>query len=150
MNLSEFEEFLSELSEKPELTNLETSSIATTGMVIDVQQLLREHELLRINYSMKEEQGDTELERVTDEYLEAAYKYMDMSVEDTDLQVLKRAYDGVMKQYKAIQDVMIKNPVSPPRPPLAPSPEKRLESATNNHEPPNSPPPPPVPVENPE
>lgn len=147
MNLAEFEEYLSKLTLTPDRADLEVNANATTGMVMDVQQLLREHELLRINYSMKEEPGDTELDRVTDEYLEAAYKYMGMSVEDTDLQVLKRAYDGVIKKYNVIPNVEIRNPDFPPPPPLVPSPEERIESAANSHEPPNSPPSPPEPVE---
>ena len=128
MNLAEFEEYLSNLTVNPEHADLEVHSNIITGIVMDVQQLLRRHEILRINYSMNEEQGDTELKRVTEEYLEAAIKYMEMSVEDTNLQVLKSIYDKVLKKYKAIQNSEIRLPGSPPPPPLAPSPEKRIKN----------------------
>lgn len=128
MNLAEFEEYLSKLTLTPERAELEVNANTTTGIVMDVQQLLRKHEILRINYSTNEEQGDTELKRVTEEYLEAANKYMDISVDDTDFQVLNNIYDEVLKKYKAIQNSEIRLPGSPPPPPLAPSPEKRIKN----------------------
>lgn len=128
MNLAEFEEYLSKLTLTPDRADLEVNANSTTGIVLDVQQLLRKHEILRINYSTKEEQGDTELKHVTEEYLEAANKYMDMSVEDTDFQVLKSVYDEVLKKYKAIQNSEIRLPGSPPPPPLVPTPEKRINN----------------------
>lgn len=147
MNLVEFEEYLSTLTVTPERADLEVGSNTTTGMVMDVQQLLRAHEVLKINYSTNEEQGETELERVTKEYLDAANKYMRISLEDTDFQILKREYDEVVKLYEAIQNVEVRSPDFPPPPPLVPSPEKRLEIKALDNKSPDSPPAPPTPVE---
>ncbi|MEX0662486.1 MAG: M56 family metallopeptidase [Balneolaceae bacterium] len=132
MNLSEFEGYLSGMSEYPEQINLEVNSNATTGMVVDVQNILRKQGALKINYSTTLKGNDENLDRVTKEYLQAAEKYMGMSIENTDQQLLEEEYEKAEKLYEAIQEIEPENSLSPPPPPFVPSPEKRLEISVNN------------------
>lgn len=128
MNLSKFDEYLSGLAETPELVDLSVDSNAIMGVVTDVQKMLRDHGIMRINYSTHKRANDDELNRVTQEYLEAAHEYMKMSVPHTDMQIMEDKYNEVMKLYEAIKEVQIEVPDAPPPPPFPPSPEKRLEN----------------------
>lgn len=148
IHISEFEGYLSELPEDPELVHIQADSNALIGVVTDVQKIIRDHGSLKINYSVGKEQGDEELDRVTEDYLEAADNYMNMNAEQTELQILEEAYDEVMKRHQAIKEAEPEIPDAPPPPPSPPSPEKRLENTLkgNLETEPVLPDPPPPPV----
>lgn len=149
MKFSEFEEFLSNLSETPVQVTVEVGSNATIGMVRDVQQLLRSHEILKINYLSNQERNDEKLKQVTQKFLDAATNYMNMSVQDTNFDILQKEYDELLKLYEEIKNMGIRIPDSPPPPPLVPSPEERIKNLDlgGSIEKPESPNPPPAPPE---
>ena len=145
MDLAEFEEYLSGRTEPPERVDVEVDSNPTRGLVSDLQELLRAHEILKVNYSTSNvEKKREELDRITDMYIEAAGIYMDMSLENTDFDVLWKEYDEVIIKYKAILNIGIRIPGAQPAPPRVPSPEKRLEYEANIQNPNLPPPSPPV------
>lgn len=142
MKFSEFEEFLSNLPEPPEQVTVEVDSNATMGIVSDVQQLLRSHELLKITYSSNQERNKEKLKQVTQKFLDTANTYMNMSVQDTNPEILQKEYDELLKLYEQIKNMGIRIPDSPPPPPLVPSPEERIKNIKASPEKPEPPAPP--------
>ncbi len=149
MKFSEFEEFLTNLTKTPEQVTVEVDSNATMGIVSDVQQLLRSHELLKITYSSNQERNKEKLKKVTQKFLNATNEYMNMSILDTNPDILQKEYDKLLKLYEQIKNVGIRIPDSPPPPPLVPSPEERIKNMDigGSIEKPESPNPPPTPPE---
>ncbi|MDZ7756486.1 M56 family metallopeptidase [Rhodohalobacter sp.] len=146
MTLDELEGYLSELPEGPELVRMKVSPDAEFGFITDVQTILRENEALRINYSTEKSDDGSELERVTNEFLDAAKQYMDIETTPSNSDKIKRKYDEVLELYEAIQSVDSADLNAPPPPPLVPSPEQRFEDSADLNLPP-APPAPPAPVE---
>ena len=58
MNLIELENYLSELTESPDLVNMTANPKITSGVISDVQTLIRKHEVSRIHYFTKKD-GDS-------------------------------------------------------------------------------------------
>ncbi len=133
MNLAEFKEYLSGMPENPERIDLEVNPNASFGMVIDVQNILRAQGALKIYYSTVKEEADEELDRLTKEYLQAANRYMEINVENTEQ--LQQEFEKVEKLFDAILKFEPANPDSPPPPPLVPAPKVRIEMAENNIKP---------------
>jgi biopolymer transport protein ExbD len=128
MKFSEFEKVLSNLPENLNQVTVEVHSNATIGIVSDVQQLLRSHKTLKINYHSNQERNDEKLKLVTQKFLNAANEYMNMSILDTNPDILQKEYDELLILYEAIKNVGIRIPDSPPPPPLVPSPEERIKN----------------------
>lgn len=128
MKFSEFEKFLSNLPKNLNQVTVEVHSNATIGIVSDVQQLLRSHETLKINYHSNQERNGEKLKKVTQKFLNAANEYMNMSILDTNPDILQKEYDALLILYEAIKNVGIRIPDSPPPPPLVPSPEERIKN----------------------
>ncbi|PKD42408.1 M56 family metallopeptidase [Rhodohalobacter barkolensis] len=141
MTLDELESYLSDLPESPGVVKLSLNPGAPFAFITDVQSLLRNYEAFRISYSTS-----NELERVTNEFLEAANRYMEIEADPSNEDALNEKYNEALELYEAIQAVETDDPNSPPPPPLVPSPEKRLESPADLTLPP-APPAPPSPVE---
>jgi hypothetical protein len=110
------------------------------GVIMDVQRTLREKGSLRINYSLsdaaplsKQEIQKPELDRIIEEFLHLANRYMQMSVDEYSLDELQKTYEDVMKSYHAIDEKQQEvysngSEMAPPLPPVPPNPEQRLES----------------------
>ncbi|WP_069129925.1 M56 family metallopeptidase [Rhodohalobacter halophilus] len=131
MTLTELESYLSDLPESPDLVRMKVDPDAAFGTVTDVQTVLRKYEALRINYSTTGVEGSNELERVTNEFLEAANRYMEIEADPSNAEELIQKYNEVLELYEAIQSLETDDPNSPPPPPLVPSPEKRLDISGN-------------------
>jgi beta-lactamase regulating signal transducer with metallopeptidase domain len=146
MTLDELESYLSDLPESPELVRMKVSPDAEFGTIADVQTILRKYDALRINYSTESDGEPDSLEKVTDRFLKAAERYMNIDPDSMSEEELQREYEIVTELYEEILNFENKDPQSPPPPPLVPSPEKRLENSGDLTLPP-APPAPPAPVE---
>ena len=135
MTLDEFEGYLSELIESPEIVHFKVSSDTEFGFITDVQTLLRKYEAFRINYSTSSDdtrgEGKVTLDDVTNDFLEAANQYMKIETNPSNAEELIQKYNEVLELYEAIQSLETDDPNSPPPPPLVPSPEKRLDISGN-------------------
>lgn len=126
MNVSGLEEYLSELAAEPDSVQIHAHDNPPMGLVTDVQKIIRDYGVLKINYSSSDK-NESEPDKVTEEFLETAKTYMEMDIENTPLKVLKEKYDIVEERYDAI--IEARDSVSdPPPPPFPPSPEKRMEN----------------------
>jgi biopolymer transport protein ExbD len=131
MTLSELNSHFSDLTETPDVVYLRVDLNATFGVITDVQKLLRKHEALRINYSTQKDKGIDELERVTNEFLKAAARYMEIEPDHPNFEELKERYEELSELYESIRGVELELPrLTPPPPPFPPSPEKRMMDDT--------------------
>jgi biopolymer transport protein ExbD len=127
MTLSELDSYFSDLAEAPNVVYLRVDPNATFGTITDVQTMLRKHEALRINYSTQMGKGIDELERVTNEFLKAAARYMEIEPGHPNYEELKARYEELSEFYESIRGVEVElPPLPPPPPPMPPSPEERM------------------------
>ena len=122
------------------IIELKVNRDAYFGVVMDVQRTLREKGSLRINYSLsdaaplsKQDIQKHELNRINEEFLQLANRYMQMSVDEFSLDELQKTYEDVMKSYHAFdekQQEVYRNvsEIAPPLPPVPPNPEQRLKN----------------------
>ncbi|MEX2347493.1 MAG: M56 family metallopeptidase [Balneolaceae bacterium] len=144
IHVSELDGYLSVTAE-PDSVQVIAHPDASIGVVTDVQAIIRDLGILKINYST----ADKELERVTDDYQEAVKVYTEMDVETTPGEDLKEAYQNLVEHYDAIKEAMNSVPNAPPPPPFPPSPEESLKNpAPLNEADEQEPPPPPVEARN--
>lgn len=61
MNLIELENYLSELTESPDLVNMTANPKITSGVISDVQTLIRKHKVSRIHYFTKKDEDSSTL-----------------------------------------------------------------------------------------
>jgi biopolymer transport protein ExbD len=61
MNLIELENYLSELTESPDLVNMTANSNIKSGVISEVQNLIRKHEVSRIHYFAKKDKDSNVL-----------------------------------------------------------------------------------------
>lgn len=128
MTLTELESYLSDLPENPDLVRMNVDPDAAFGTITDVQTVLRKYVALRINYSIIGDEGSKDLESVTNEFLEAANRYMKIEADPSNIDELNEKYNETLELYEVIQAVETDDPNSPP-PPLVPSPKKRVENS---------------------
>ncbi len=131
MTLDEFGRHLSERTQKPERVDFKADGNASFGFITDVQKVLREQEVLRINYSVKTSSEDESLDEVTNRFLKAAEAYMKINPGEVTREELQHEYDIVSKFFEAIQNVNNAGLEAPPPPPMVPSPEQRLNSGND-------------------
>lgn len=135
MTLAQLEEYLSGMSEPPNVVNIRVQKGATFGTITDVQTLLRKHQAFRINYERINDQD--ELERVTNEFLEAAARYMEVEPNHHNYEELKERYEELSELYESILGVELELPkLTPPPPPFPPSPERRMMNEDSKPAPP--------------
>lgn len=145
MTLPELDNYFTELAETPNIVYLRVEPDATFGTITEVQTLLRKHEALRINYSTQKDKSTDELERITDEFLNAAARYMEVEPDHPNYEELKERYDELSELMESIQGVELKlPPLPPPPPPMPPSPEERMKDDSSAEVINAQPPPPPI------
>ena len=145
MTLSELDSYFSDLTETPDIVYLRVDPDAAFGTISDVQAMLRKHEALRINYSTQKDKGIAELERVTNEFLKAAARYMEVEPGHPNYEELKERYEELSELMESIQGVELKlPPLPPPPPPMPPSPEERMKDDSSAEVINAQPPPPPI------
>ena len=127
LTLDELHEFLDEKeSDLSQVISLRVSGDAEFGTILDVQKVLRAQGSRRINYSTIRGDAESELTRITQEYLHKSAIYMEMNTSEVSLSELENNYKMLIDLAEEIEETMQHVDFPPPPPPIPPSPHVRL------------------------